>query len=173
MKLITLTLTVCLGIPVLAQDPSKDFTPKFYRLDFVVKELDESKVVNSKTYTTFATSDEKARSVCSIRAGNRVPYRVSAGPGPSNFQYADVGVNIDCGGPARDWNGQLMLSVLAEISSVPVGEEAGPNNPPTVRQNKWNSTVVVPVGRATTLFSSDDLNSKRKMQLELTAIAVK
>jgi len=32
---------------------------------------------------------------------------------------------------------------------------------------------VVTIGKATTLFSSDDLDSKRKMQLELTVNPVK
>ncbi|MEP7363817.1 MAG: hypothetical protein ABI972_11225 [Acidobacteriota bacterium] len=164
MKLTTLMLAVCLAVPAFAQEAAK-----FYKLDFVVKELDDNKVVSAKSYTTFATSDQKERYVCSVRTGNRVPYQAAL----NSWQYADVGVNIDCAGAARDWNGQIMLSVVAEISTLPSGAEATPNALPTVRQNKWNSTVVLPIGKATTLFSSDDLNSKRKMQLELTATLIK
>jgi len=166
MKLTALMLASCLAVPAVAQDPAKD-PPKFYKLDFVVKELDDNKVISAKNYSTF-TSTEGGNRGCAIRTGNRVPYQGVGG----SFQYADVGVNIDCQG-ARDAGSQLILTVMAEISSIPGGAEGPPNTLPTVRQNRWNSTVPIPIGKPTTLFSSDDLNSKRKMQLEVTATPVK
>jgi hypothetical protein len=166
MKFITLILAVCLSVPAFAQDATKD-NPKFYKLDFVVKELDDNKVVSAKTYSAYTSADEKSRGA-SIRTGNRVPYQTAGG----QFQYADVGVNIDCQS-TREAGGQLILSIVADISSTPGGAEAAPNVLPMVRQNRWNSMVLVPIGKATTLFSSDDLNSKRRMQLEVTATPVK
>jgi hypothetical protein len=64
------------------------------------------------------------------------------------------------------------MAVVAEVTSTASGE-APSTLPPLIRQNKWNSTVIIPVGKATTLFSSDDLHSKRKLQLEVTATPVK
>ncbi len=165
MKLNTFILAVCLALPVFAQDPVKD-NPKFYKLDFVVKELDDNKVISAKAYSTTVMADERNRGA-SIRTGNRVPYNTGAG-----FQYADIGVNIDCH-QARELGTQLMLTITAEISSVPSDSEPAPNRLPMVRQNKWNSSVLVPIGKPATVFSSDDLNSKRKMQLDVTATAVK
>jgi hypothetical protein len=43
---------------------------------------------------------------------------------------------------------------------------------PTIRQNRWVSTVAVPLKKPTVIFSSDDLTSKRQMQLELTATPI-
>lgn len=166
MKLSTLALAVYLALPALAQDAAKD-NVKFYKLDFLVKELDDNKVVSAKSYSAYTAADEKSRGA-SIRTGNRVPYQPTAG----SYQYADIGVNIDCQS-AREAGGQLILIIVADISSIPGGAEAAPNALPMVRQNRWNSMVLVPIGKATTLFSSDDLNSKRKMQLEVTATPVK
>ena len=41
-----------------------------------------------------------------------------------------------------------------------------------VRQNKWDSTVLIPIGKATVVYSADDLDSKGKMQVEVTAVRV-
>ncbi len=65
---------------------------------------------------------------------------------------------------------------MADISSIPsepaVPATASAPTQPTVRQNKWDSTVIVPLKKPTVLFSSDDLTSKRQMQLELTATPI-
>jgi len=59
---------------------------KFYKLDFVVKEVEGTKVLNTRSYS-FLTSTP-ITSGCQIRTGNKVPV---AGGG-----YLDVGVSIDC-----------------------------------------------------------------------------
>ena len=165
MKMAHALIALFLAAPALAQDP------KFYRLDFVLKELDESKVLSQKAYSTFMSTDERQKGA-SIRSGTKVPYSTGAG----NYSYVDVGVNIDCQ-RVQEVNGQLVVQVSAEITSVPAagstpGESAGPAAP-VVRQNRWNSSAVIAIAKATTLFSSDDLNTKRKLQLELTATPIK
>ena len=159
-------IALLLAAPVLAQEGTK-----FYRLDFVLKELEENKVVSQKTYSTSMSTDERQKGAL-IRSGTKVPYRSGAG----NDNYVDVGVNIDCQ-RIQEVNGQLVVQVSAEITSVPApsgtpGESAVPGIP-VVRQNRWNSVAVVAIAKATTLFSSDDLNTKRKLQLELTATPIK
>ena len=143
--------------------------PKYFHLDFVVKELDGGKVVNARNYATaVATVD----STCSIRTGNKVPIP-TGGPGGDHNQYTfvDVGVNIDCRGGAREIDGNLALMVVAEVSSVAAG--GSPMLPPMIRQTKWSSNVIVPFRKPTVIFSSDDPTSKGQMQLELTATPIK
>jgi hypothetical protein len=68
----------------------------------------------------------------------------------------------------------MSLVLVADISSV-VQEPASPSapmRPPVVRQNKWNSGVIVPLKKPTVVFSSDDLTTKRQMQVELTATPI-
>ncbi len=141
----------------------------FYKLDFAVKELEGAKVINARSYSMTVAADAKGTS--SIRTGSRTP--IPAGQG--NTQYIDVGVNIDCRN-ITELHGDLSLSISADISSVPSepGTTAGSPTtlPPTVRQNRWSSSVIVPLKKPTLVFSSDDLASKRQMQLEITATPI-
>jgi len=59
---------------------------------------------------------------------------------------------------------------LPSESAAPAS--AGTQLPPTIRQNRWSSSVVVPLSKPTVIFSSDDLTSKRQFQLELTATLI-
>jgi hypothetical protein len=43
---------------------------------------------------------------------------------------------------------------------------------PVVRQNQWQAGVIVPLKKPTVVFSSDDLTTKRQMQVELTATPI-
>ena len=138
----------------------------FFHLDFVTKELDDNKVINTRTYSL--TVSDKAPG--SIRTGSRVP--VSTGNNPTQFTYIDLGVNIDCR-DVRELPGQLTLSVSADISAANTETGSSSNPNPVIRQYKWGSTVIVPFRKATHIFSSEDLGSKRKFQLELTATPIK
>jgi len=137
--------------------------PKFYKLNFVVKEVDGAKVVNTRSYSTMV-STQKGGQACSIRTGAQVPYITGK-------EYRDlfVGVNIDCRALTEEANG-LSLWVDADISSV--AESTTNTERPFVRQNKWGSTVLVPLKKPTLIFSSDDVTSKHQMQLELTATPI-
>ncbi|HUS05863.1 MAG TPA: hypothetical protein VMZ52_06195 [Bryobacteraceae bacterium] len=143
---------------------------KFYQLEFVVKEVEEGKVVNSRSYSMITSGDPNSGRSSSMRTGNRVP--VPSSPGSTQFNYLDIGVNIDCA-VLRDLDGELALNVVAEISSIASKTDASATAPPVLRQTKWNSNVVLPIRKATVLFGSDDPGTKRKMQLELTATPVK
>jgi len=154
--------------------PAEPPAPKYFRLDFVVKELESGKVLNSRAYSmTISTDPQKS----SIRAGSRVPVSTKSGAN-SESTYIDIGVNIDCSF-AKEVQNQLALNVAADISTaandtstVPAGLGGGLANAPglpIIRQNKWTGNVLAPLRKATTIFSADDAATKRQMQLELTA----
>lgn len=170
----TTKLWILTGVLLLARtsfaQTERESPNGFYRLDFVTKELDDNKVINTRTYSL--TVSDKASG--NIRSGSRVPVYTSGGGGGGNtqFTYIDLGVNIDCR-DLRELAGQLTLSVSAEIAAATT-ETGTNNNPnPVIRQYKWNSAVIVPLRKATQIYSSDDLGSKRKFQLELTATPIK
>jgi hypothetical protein len=141
---------------------------KFYKLEFVVKELEGGKVVNARSYSTLMNVQQSAqeRSSATIRTGGRVPVSNSNGEG---FSYLDVGVNLDCSA-LKELQTDVSLFVTADISSISQDSAAGR---PAIRQNKWSSTVVLPIKKSTVIFASDDVTSKRQMQLELTATPIK
>jgi hypothetical protein len=137
---------------------------KYFHLDFVVKELEGGKVINARHYSaTTVTGDHS----CTIRSGNKVPVQTgSSGPDSGQYTYVDVGVNIDCRA-AKELDGSLALNVSAEISSAVSAQKQ-----PLIRQTKWSSNVIVPIGKPTVVFSSDDVTTKGQTQLELTATAI-
>lgn len=156
-------------------EPAKNTEPaKFYRLDFVVKEVEGGKVLNARAYSIITAGD--ARETASLRTGTKIP--VVTGSTLQSFQYIDVGVNIDCRS-IREVQRDLSLYVSAEVSSVP-SESAQATTAvttaiapaPAVRQNRWSSWVILPLKRPTLIFSSDDLASKRQMQVELTVTPI-
>lgn len=146
---------------------------KFYRLEFVFKELESGKVLNSRSYMVIVRETDQG----TIRAGGRVAVPSGgSSSGSTNalvntqYTYMDLGVNIDIKAVTELPGGQMSLWVTANISSIPT-ETAGASSSlaPTIRQTQWSSSVVVPLKKPTLLFSSDDLSSKRQVQLELTA----
>ena len=48
-------------------------------------------------------------------------------------------------------------------------KEAGDSTAPVTLQNKWQGQVLIPIGKATTVFSSDYTQSKGSMRLVVTA----
>jgi len=160
--LVPLTAAICLAQGEGAKATAEQ--PKYFHLDLVVKELDGGKVINARRYSTTVSTDA-GTSV--IRTGNKVPVTTGvSGSDNTQFTYVDVGVNIDCRG-AKEIGTDLALFVGAEISSA-----ATASLHPLIRQTKWSSNVIVPIGRPTVVFSSDDVTTKGQMQLEVTATPV-
>ena len=144
----------------LAQDA---VPPKFYKLEFVVKEVEGTKVLNARAFSVTASTD-RLEAKCLIRTGSKLPT-----PGGG---YLDVGVNIDCYNVKQTQIPEgVSLTVSADISSIPQ-EPPMPGSAPMIRQNRWTSNVIVPLKKPTVLFSSDDLTTKHQMQLELTATPI-
>lgn len=138
---------------------------RFYKLDFVVKEVEGGKTVNSRTFSTMlAATQGSNRGQATIRAGGKVP--VSTGGGTS---FYDLGVNIDAS-DLRESQTDVYVLLQVDISTI-VQESVGAQ--PVVRQNRWAGTVLAPVKKPTVVFASDDVSSKRQLQLEITATPVK
>jgi hypothetical protein len=81
----------------------------------------------------------------------------------------EVGVNLDCRN-VRDLQSRLVLVVSADISRAG-GEPTTPGQ--LIHNTKWSSGVVVPIGKPTVIFASDDPTTKLQLQLELTATPIK
>lgn len=143
--------------------------PKFYKLEFTLKELEGGKTINSRSYSTLMPVQTPGSNTpgSSIRAGGRVPF--VTGTNPNQFQFIDEGVNLDLR-ELREAAGDVSFYVAADMSTVV--HEGAPTSQPIIRQNKWQGSVLVPVKKPTVLFASDDLSTKRQLQLEVTAIPI-
>lgn len=144
----------------------REINTGFYRLDFVTKELDDTKVINSRTYSLIVSDKSGGNS---MRSSSKVAIPTGHG---DQYQFYDIGVNLDVK-EVREVQGQLSVGVAAGITHVAADSTPNSSLPPVMRSYNWNSVVLVPLRKATQIFSSDDLGSKRKFQLELTATPVK
>ena len=159
---------------VRAQDTAKEAAPAspehYYRLNFTVEEVnDAGKVENTRSYiATVATGHGGGQQ---IRTGSKIPIATGTSGGQATqFQYVDVGVNFDVR-QVKEMGDRLTFTLTADVSSV-AQDQHSPLGEPVIRQNKWDSSVLIPVGKPTVVFSADDLDSKGKMQVELTAVKV-
>ncbi|GGH16410.1 hypothetical protein [Silvibacterium dinghuense] len=137
-----------------------------YALDFLVKEINaEGKVANSRNYHVVLSGDHRNSTV---RSGTKVPIQT----GTNGIQYLDLGVSIDCSNTQETPTG-VSIRIGVEVSSLAEasGSSATPGTP-VVRQNKWETNAVLPLGKPMQLFSSDNLENKGKMEFEVTATRI-
>jgi len=197
MRKFTIACCLLLLIPTLmvrarAQETSKtpetvkppELPAHYYHLEYVIQELgSDGKPVNSRTYSTIVGTDRHEQ-FSAIRTGSRVPIITGAFHGPTGqateskleyqFQYIDVGVNIDTQN-VREIGHQLAIDLKAEITSL---AETAPStasglvNDPVIHQNMWQASVLIPVGKPIVVFSSDALDSKGAMHLVVTATPI-
>lgn len=135
---------------------------RYYRLDFVVRESDQGKVLNQRAYSlgVAAAGVAEGRDWWSLRAGTKVP---------AGSNYVDVGFNLDV--RPEDAGGALQLRLKADLSSV--APDAGNANLPPIRQMRVEEAVLVPINKPTVVFSSEDPSSKHQFQIEVTAVPQK
>lgn len=142
----------------------------FYKLNLAVEETNAAgQVTNTRSYVATVETGPVGQQ---IRTGSRIPVATGGDHGNTQFQYIDLGVNFDVR-KVEEVRDKLSFSLTAEISSLSSTIAGGPmSGEPVIRQNKWNSNVLIPLNRPTVVFSADDLDDKGKMQVELTATRI-
>jgi hypothetical protein len=66
----------------------------------------------------------------------------------------------------------LSFVLRVAVSSIARQTQVAGTGEPVIRQNTWDSAVMVPLGKPTVVFSSDDLDSTGKMRIEVTATPI-
>jgi len=140
-------LTVVAGLPLAAPNLSaqapESSSPDYqrYRVELKLSELDKGKTINTRNYVMVMAKSKGQRSANGrIRVGSRVPYASKAG----EFQYQDVGMNIDCSLTPLD--GDHAQADLTVDSSGLAGERetVSPTNAnPVFRTLRWQGTPAV------------------------------
>lgn len=160
-----------------AQDTTQAPAVHYYHLDFVIDELgSDGKPVNSRTYTTTVNTD--THSTTSIRTGSRIPIAVgsfTSGGGKvsavadTQFQYQEVGINIDVR-HVQEIGRQLALDLTAELSGVAATDQN--LHEPVFRENRWQASVIIPIGKQSVVFTSDSIDSKGSTRVLVTATPI-
>lgn len=132
-----------------------------YRLDFVVRELEGDRKINSRSYSMSARNNDWGR----IRVGSSIPVKT----GENTFQYKDVGINIDCRLEERESG--AMLNTTFESSSLAAPEEKIAN--PVLRQVRLSEESLVTAGKPTVIGKLDDVATNHRFEIEVTATKVR
>jgi hypothetical protein len=151
-----------------AQELGQD---QHFRLAFVVRETDEKgKVLNSREYEAMtAAIPHTSNSSASIRAGAKVP--VPTSPDGAQITYMDVGVNFDVSRFQVLSSTRVGMYINADISSFDPASDPAKRRP-VIHQNRWSGNEQITLGERQVIFSSDDLTSKNKLQVELMVTRV-
>lgn len=159
--------------PVAATVPAQP--SDYYHLNFLVEQLDAAgKIVNSRSYSTTVSTGSHAAIM--LKTGSRIPIATgeySANGGASSqantqFQYINLGIQIVVS-HAQEVGRQLAFDLRAELSSVGGEAEIAQVHEPIIRQNTWQSPVLIPIGKPTVVFKSDEMDSKGSTQILVTA----
>ncbi len=159
---------------------SKPATP--LKVQVVFTEFEGEKKISSMPYILYATTDDRE---ASLRMGLRVPIfvNVSTKDASSNFQYMDVGTDVDCSAQAGD-DGRFKLILVVRRSSIySAGAEKkaldwSPGDEPLRSQpivRQFNARVVFFVRDAQTVQSTlaTDPVSGRVVKVDVTAWTAK
>jgi hypothetical protein len=135
-----------------------------FRLDYQIYEVEGGKRVNERSYTQLVNEGGSGN----LRVGSRVPVPA----GEKGVQYMDVGLRINSRISEKD-PGDVVLDADVDVSSFAVPEQADLKTSPVVRTLSQNVSTRPPLGRPTLLSSVDDVNSRKRTQVEVTVARVK
>jgi hypothetical protein len=153
------------------ESPEKDIVSKIaampaYKLAFSIYELQDGKKINQREYSMVAQADNRVGN--KLKIGSKVPIET----GNDAYTYTDVGFELECSA-AETANNKLAVSVEINISNFAIPEQNA--NPRTVGGRPVLSFVTQRVralltpGKPQIITSMDDVNSTKRMQIEVTA----
>jgi hypothetical protein len=149
--------------------PEKELAPEaFYKLAFNISEIEDGKRVNQREYSMVSRNND-GRPV-SIKATTRVPINSPE----KQLQYLDAGLDIRCFAP-REVAGKVAVNCDVVISNFVVPDqstEARNSVGPVLRTTNTSAWAVVTLGKPTVMSIIDDVNSKKRIQIEVTATKI-
>ena len=138
----------------------------FYKLDFVVRELEDGKTVNTRNYTLMARAGEWQQ----LRVGTRVPIYAQE----KKLEYMDVGLSVDCRILGAEDSAALITKAEITNFAAGEGEKVGASGgAPLIRHVQMNTSAPLSLEKSVLLSGVDELSSKHRFQLEVTVSKAK
>jgi hypothetical protein len=164
-----ITMFLAMALAASAQEKREEPMRNVYKLEFTVFELDNGKRINERSYMLQLSDDRRG---ANTRVGTRVPITIGSEKFGPSVQYMDVGLKIDANFQGAD-DAAITLLINFETSGFAVPEQSTQSGTPVLRNVSEQTAAKLPYGKPTLISSVDDVNSKRRLQLELTATRVK
>jgi hypothetical protein len=178
---------VCSGANLWAQEKPKteektesrrDITP--IRVQVILAEYDGEKKISSLPYTLLLNAEHPRGGKASIRMGLRVPIVISGSETSKQFQYQDLGTNLDgWAGKTEDGGFDLHLAVERSSTYASAGQKsAGVGGAelatqPVIQQFKTEFDVLMHDGQTLQSTLATDPVSGRVTKVEVTVNKVK
>ena len=141
----------------------KDSGAAQYKVEFHIQDSADTAAKGARRYSMLIDANSKG----TFRVGNRVPY--TTGTPTAQYQYADVGVNIDT--RLRDVDGRVGLSADLELSAIVQNDKtpgATVNPNPTISSFRVAINAVVTPGKRVQVASVDDPITMRRFDVDAT-----
>lgn len=173
MKTRLIPILVCLVSFSAAQEKPTE-NKHHYKLEVTLSEFDGANKTNERHYMLLCTEGDRTQ----LKTGNRVPIATGSFGGAgkvdptvvnTQYQYIDTGFNMEV--RVREDAGGLQMQTTAELSGVVPAESNTEVNrvTPVIRSLRQEVNALVKLGKPTMLTSIDDVNTKRRYQLDVTA----
>jgi hypothetical protein len=140
----------------------------FYKLTFTIFELEDGKRTNQREYSMISRSNDGRPA--SLRSSTRVPIYAEE----KKIQYIDAGLDIRCFAP-REIGGKIAANCEVNISNFVVADvnnEARTAAGPVMRTTNANTWAFLTAGKPMVISTIDDVNSKKRIQIEMTATRI-
>jgi hypothetical protein len=167
MKTIALAILLATTFAVAQENTTH---PTVYRLEYTVTEMDGAKKLSSRSYTLQAEEGKSA----SMRVGTRVPVATGGTGDAVQYNYIDVGVNLDVTASTLEAT-TIRLKTNVDITSMiaPTTTPGALHSQPTVRQTRDQLTTVIPLDKPVILTTQDDPSYTTSMQVQVIAHIVR
>lgn len=148
---------------------AKEAAVPTYKMAFSIYELQDGKKINQRDYSLLVEANGHGANT--LKIGTKVPIDAANG----GLTYADVGFELRCSA-AETVNNKLGVSVDMTVTNFAIPEQntdprtAGSR--PVLRGVTQRVSAVVNPGKPQILTSMDDVNSTKRIQVELTATKV-
>jgi hypothetical protein len=149
-------------------------TENFFKLAFVMYELEDGKRTNQRDYMMIGRTDNQPSN---IRVSTKVPVTTEEKGKDKGYTYIDVGLRINCS-MKEQVDRRLQLHCDIEISSFirpeQIANATGNTGlaAPFLRTTRADSWALLTLGKPAVLTTVDDINSTKRMQVEVTATRV-
>lgn len=154
-----------LAIAALAQQkPSEPDKRPVVKVQVVLSRYEGDHKTSSLPFTMLATADGER---VSFRTGSQIPIATAADNGKTNFQYIDVGTNIDCGVKTAEdgrFNVVLNFQDRSATDKVPVGGSVQP----VLRNLQYTSSVLLKDGETKQFVAASDKASGEMIKIDVT-----
>src|SRR5260370_21724211 len=145
-----------------------------YRLEFKINELMAEKKLNSRAYVLLLEPHQVGK----LRIGTRVPITTTEKDKTIQFQYVDLGKNIDSQ-VISEGEHSVGLHITVEFPGLALSERPTPNSTsqvsrgtPTVQQLRMDTNATVEPGNPTIAGTLDDPVSNHTFQIEVPATRI-